>query len=303
MVARRGGQCRWRSAACVVAALWLAPATAATEIRVTDDFGREVVLEQPARRILSLAPHNTENLYSAGAGDRVIGVVDYSDYPPEAERLPSVGSYVQFNLEAIIGLEPDLVVAWRGGSNGEALDRLEQLGMTLYYSEPRNFDDVVDNIRDLAMLAGTGAAMDPRLETVASGIEAARRSSRDRPVLDVFYQVWPDPLMTLNGEHFISRILEVCGARNLFADLDIIAPRVSVEAVIQANPDIIISGLVDGVEPDMSRWNKWPMIEAVAKDRFMFVDSDVMHRHTLRMLLGIPGFCRQIHSFRDVGGQ
>ncbi len=279
-------------------ALGLVAVPGVAAVTVTDDFGREVTLEGPAQRILSLAPHNTENLFSAGAGDLIVGVVEYSDFPPEAETIPSVGSYVQFNLEAIIGLAPDLVVAWRSGSNTEALKRLEELGMAVYYSEPRTFDDVVDNVRDLAKLAGTEAKVDPRIDGIGSGIKAAEENSRGKPVLDVFYQVWSDPLMTLNGEHFISRILEVCGARNLFAQLDIIAPRVSVEAVIQANPDVIITGLVDGVKPDMARWRKWPMVKAVANDHFLYVDSDVMHRHTLRMLAGIPQFCEDLNAFR-----
>ncbi len=292
---------RWLAASslAIVAASGMGPVAATAEIRVTDDFGREVVLDRPARRILSLAPHNTENLFSAGAGRFVVGVVEFSDYPPEAESIPSVGSYVQFNLEAVVGLDPDLVVAWQGGSNAGAMEQLERLGMTIYFSEPRTFEDVADNIRDLAILAGTQRRMDPRVETVGAEIQAAEAAYRDRPVLDIFYQVWSEPLMTLNGEHFISRILEVCGARNLFADLDIIAPRVSVEAVIQANPDVIITGLVDGIRPDMSRWSKWPMVKAVAGENFLFVDSDVMHRHTLRMLEGIPGFCEDLDNFRQ----
>ncbi len=276
---------------------WLT-GTALAEIRVVDDFGRDVVLAEPARRILSLAPHITENLFSAGAGDRVVGVVDHSDFPPAANDLPSVGSYVHFNIEGALALAPDLVVAWRNNSNGEMLDHLERHGITVYFSEPRTFVGVVENIRELALLAGTEDAVDPRLDQALGKIAEARDRFVGRPVLDVFYQIWSEPLMTLNGEHFISRILEVCGARNLFADLSIIAPRVSMEAVIEANPDVIIAGLRDGVRPDMSFWRKWTMVKAVKRDRFVFVDSDVMHRHTLRMLLGIPGFCSQVDAAR-----
>ncbi len=278
--------------------LWVT-GTAGAEIRVVDDFGRNVVLAEPARRILSLAPHITENLFSAGAGDRIVGVVDHSDYPPAANDLPSVGSYVRFNIEGALALAPDLVVAWPSRSNGEKLERLERHGITVYFSEPRTFDGVVENIRELALLAGTEDAVDPRLGQALANIAEARERFAGRQVLDVFYQIWSEPLITLNGEHFISRILEVCGARNLFADLSIIAPRVSVEAVIEANPDVIITGLRDGVRPDMSFWRKWTMVKAVDLDRFVYVDSDVLHRHTLRMLHGIPGFCSQIDAARQ----
>ncbi|MYH91967.1 MAG: cobalamin-binding protein [Gammaproteobacteria bacterium] len=277
---------------------WMSGAAFA-EIRVVDDFGRDVVLAEPARRILSLAPHITENLFSAGAGDRVVGVVDHSDFPPAANNLPSVGSYVHFNIEGALALAPDLVVAWPSSRNGEILNRLERHGITVYFSEPRTFDGVMENIRELALLAGTEDAVDPRLDPALEKIAEARNRFADRPVLDVFYQIWSEPLITLNGEHFISRILEVCGARNLFADLSIIAPRVSMEAVIEANPDVIITGLRDGMRPDMSFWRRWTMVKAVEQNRFVYVDSDVMHRHTLRMLLGIPGFCSQIDTTRQ----
>ncbi len=269
------------------------------DIRVVDDLGQEVVLAEPARRILSLAPHITENLFSAGAGGRIVGVVSYSNFPPEAMGLPVVGSYDHFNLEAALSLSPDLVVAWRGSRNGEMLDRLEHHGIPVYSSEPRSFDGVVENIRELAVMAGTQDALDSGLDLARARIEATRERYAHRPVLDAFYQVWADPLMTLNGEHIISKVLEVCGVRNLFADLAIIAPRVSMEAVIQANPDVIITGLRDGQRPDMSFWRPWPMIKAVGQDQFIYVDSDVMYRHTLRMLLAIPEFCVQLDAVRQ----
>ncbi len=271
----------------------------AADIRVVDDLDHEVVLTRPARRILSLAPHITENLFSAGAGGRIVGVVAYSNFPPEAMALPSVGSYVHFNLEAALALSPDLVVAWRGSRNSEMLDQLEKYGMPVYYSDPKSFGGVLENIRELAILAGTEDALDVRLDHAQERIEQARRQFSNRPTMDVFYQVWSDPLITLNGEHFISQALEVCGARNLFADLAITAPQVSLEAVIEANPDIIITGLRDGARPDMSLWRKWSMVKAVSKDHFLYVDPDIMHRHTLRMMLSVPGFCAQIDQVRQ----
>lgn len=271
----------------------------AQPVQVVDDLGGVVTLAAPAERIISLAPHNTENLYSAGAGDRVVGVVNHSDYPPPANDLPSLGTHVQFNLEAILDLDPDLVVAWKSAKNAESLQRIEEFGIAVYYSEPRTFEDIVDNIRELAVLAGTEQNLAPEVDDILADIETLRQRYRDRQLLDVFYQVWTDPLMTLNGEHFITRALEVCRAHNLFADLPILAPRVSMEAVIEANPDAIITGMVDGMKPDMSQWQQWNAVKAVRNDHYVFVDSDVMHRHTLRMLNGINGLCEQLQGVRD----
>ena len=268
------------------------------EVEVIDDFERQIILAEPAQRIISLAPHNTENLFSAGAGDKVVGVVEYSDYPNDAQSIQSVGSYSQFNLEMILALKPDLIVAWQNASNRESLLRLEKLGFAIYYSEPRSFVDIVDNILELSILSGTRNSVDPRVDRIVSELNQMKNRYRDVEQLDVFYQVWTDPLMTLNGEHFISRVLELCGARNIFSDLPIIAPRVSVEAVVQANPDVIATGMVDGVAPDMSLWQDWNVISAVEKGNYVFVESNVMHRHTLRMLTGIPEFCANLDSVR-----
>ena len=278
----------------------IAVGAGASSIEVKDDFGRIVSLEKPAQRIISLAPHNTENLFSAGAGDKVVGVVEYSDYPPQARNILSVGSHVQFNMETILSLQPDLIVAWRGGNNGGSLDQLERLGLTVYYSEPRTFADILSNIHDIAILSGTEDKMDDDVDSLQSTIEKTRQEYAQRQGIGVFYQVWSDPLITLNGEHFISRVLEVCGAVNLFAELPIIAPQINVESVIQANPDAIVTGMTDGVVPDMSLWRKWPNINAVKNDAFVFVDADRMHRHTLRMLNSIPPFCRQLDDVRQL---
>ena len=271
---------------------------AADVIEVLDDSGHSVTLTAPAERIISLAPHNTENLFSAGAGNKVVGVVEYSDYPPIAQKITSVGSHVEFNLEAILALEPDLIVAWRSGNNSGALQQIERFGIPVYYSEPRSFSDIVENIRELARLSGTEHLQDPDLDGILTEIESARGIYTHQAAISVFYQVWTDPLMTLNGDHLISRVLDVCGAQHLFAELPIIAPRISIEAVVDANPDVIATGMVDQKKPDMSIWDKWETVSAVKNDHFVFVDSDVMHRHTLRMLRAVTGFCDQLNSIR-----
>ncbi len=274
------------------------PASGYSEITVTDDFDRQVTVPGPARKIISLAPHNTENLFSAGAGENIRGVVEYSDYPPRARDIQSVGSYIQFNLEVILSLDPDLIVAWQNGNNRESLERLESLGFTVYYSEPRTFDAILENIVELATLAGTTGKMEPSVQHISAELDGLEKKYSNRSRIDVFYQVWTDPLMTLNGDHFISRVLDLCGADNLFAELPIIAPRVSIESVIDANPDVIVTGMVDGIKPDMSIWDQWQTIKAVRDSSYIFVDSDVMHRHTLRMLRGIRGFCESIDQIR-----
>jgi iron complex transport system substrate-binding protein len=290
------GRWMFRGLACWLLALAWIP-TAAAELSVEDDFGRTVTLPQPARRIVSLAPHNTENAFSAGAGSRLVGVVDFSDYPPQAASLPSVGSSARVNIEAVIALEPDLVLAWETGSNREALRKLADLGYAVYYSEPRNFEDVIRNIEEIALLSGTPDRIEPPAEALREELAALRSDYGDRERRSVFYQVWSNPLMTLNGDHIVSRALELCGAFNLFGELPIIAPRVSVEAVVEGNPDIIITGST-GSETDLSVWDRWTSITAVNRGHYVYVDADVMHRHTARMIQGIRHLCEQIDATR-----
>lgn len=268
-------------------------------ITVTDDFNRTVTLPKPAERILSLAPHITENLFSAAAGDKIIGVAAHSDYPPAARHIASVGSsYARINLEAVIKMAPDLVVAWQTGGNRDTLKKIADLGFPVYYSEPRDFHSIVENIQELALLAGRGKHIAPlvaqlRAELAGLSVSFSRQSQQT-----VFYQIWGEPLMTLGGTHIISRVLELCGARNAFAHLSLIAPRISVESVVQANPDIIITSQVDGQRTDISRWKKWSSLSAVQHDGFVFVDASAMHRHTARMIMSIRNLCEQIDRVR-----
>ena len=283
------------------AALGLGPGLlpAAPPITVTDDFNRVVTLPAPAARIISLGPHITENLFSAGAGDKVVGVVEHSDYPPRARRIQSLGGgYAQLNLETVIALAPDLVVAWETAGNAESVKKIVELGFTVYYSEPRSFEDIIENIEELALLAGSSDRINPPPASLREELQRVRARFGAKSTQTVFYQVWRNPLITLNGDHYISRALELCGARNVFAELSIIAPRVSVEAVLEANPDIIIAGRSDGRGSDLSMWEKWNSLAAVTHDGFLFIDGSVMHRHTARMIMGIRGLCEKIDRVR-----
>ena len=186
---------------------------------VTDDAAREVCLAQPAQRIVSLSPGATELLFDAGAGERVVGAVGFSDFPEAAKKIPRVGSYKRLDLERILALKPDLIIAWRSGNPRAQTERLESLGQTLYYSEPRRFDDVASTLQRFATLAGSEAVGGARAQRFRHGIDALAKRYRDAAPVSVFYEVWEEPLMTVNGEHLISQVIDLCGGRNVFADL------------------------------------------------------------------------------------
>lgn len=269
------------------------------EIRVEDSTGRVVTLAEPARRIVALAPHIVENLFSAGAGERIVGTVDYADFPSAAAAIPSLGSAHAWSLEALVALDPDLVVMWGSGNGGSARSRLEQLGLTVYVSEPRRLEDISAGIRDFGALAGSSGAAN----TSADYFDAKLRQLRNRyaglQAQTVFYQIWNNPLQTVNGEHMISAVMQLCGGRNVYADTLQLAPLVSLESVLQRNPDVIVASGMDASRPEwLSAWRKYPQLTAVRRGALFHIHPDLIQRPTVRIAQGATQLCEQLDTVR-----
>jgi iron complex transport system substrate-binding protein len=279
--------------------LALLPLTAAwATVSVVDDTTRTVTLREPARRIISLAPHATEMLYAAGAGGHVIGVVDYSDFPPEAKHIPSVGSGIALDLERIVQLKPDLVVAWASGNSAAQIARLHTLGIPVFESEPRDFDAIASSLERLAHLAGTDAAGQAAASSFRQRLRKLAAAYQHRPTVTVFYQIWRSPLMTLNGTHPVSRALHICGGENIFGGLQQLAPTVGIEAVLQANPDAIIAS--SGSREDvLADWRRFPQLKAVAQRNLITIDGGLLNRSGPRILDGVEELCTQLDRVRD----
>lgn len=277
----------------------LAAAGAAAGPSVTDDTGHAVRLERPAGRIVSLAPHVTELLFAAGAGERVVAAVNHSDYPPAARALPRVGGYSRLNVERILAFEPDLVVGWASGNPQGQLQRLRGLGPALYVTEPRSLEAIATNIARLGRLAGTAAAARAAADAFRARLERLRARYATRTRVDVFYEVWNDPLMTVNGDHVISDVIRGCGGRNVFAGLGALAPRVSVEAVLQRDPEAIVaSGAGDEAPEWLARWKRWPALRAVTRGNLFLIPPSLLQRHTPRILDGMRRLCEQLERAR-----
>jgi len=271
----------------------------ALAITVQDFAGREVTLEQPARRIVALAPDIVENLFSAGAGDRLVGAVSYSNYPRQANDIPEVGSYNAFSLEQILALQPDLVVMWGSGNGMQTLSKLEGLGIPVYVSELRKLSDVPESIRRLGTLAGTASVAAVEARRIEREIESLRNHYSGRRSLGVFYQIWNDPLQTINREHLISEVIALCGGHNIFGDASALAPRISVESVLLRNPDAIVASGMGEARPQwLDQWRAYPSLKAVAGDALFFINPDHLQRPTARILLGAQRLCLQLDQIR-----
>ena len=274
-------------------------ATAQAEIVIRDDTGATVRLPQPARRIVSLAPHITENLFAAGAGARIVGAVDYSDFPEAAKRIPRVGGYSRPDLEAIVALKPDLVLTWRSGNADTVVDKLKSLGLTVYQSQPDRLEDIPAGIEKLGRLAGTEAVANKAAAHFRQHLADLRKQYAGKPAVPMFYQVWHRPLLTVGGGQIISDVIRLCGGENVFAALPAKAPAVSVEAVLATDPEAIVaSGMGRDAPIGLDDWRSWTRLKAVARGNLFFVPSDLMQRPTPRLLDGAEQLCRHLETAR-----
>lgn len=261
---------------------------ATADVSVTDDYGNVVRLTGPAARIVSLAPHLTELVYAAGAGLRMVGAVEYSDFPPPARELPRVGSDAQISLEAVLALKPDLIVAWPNAGSVRAINRLGELGLPVFRSEPRELEDIATTLERLGALAGTSAQAARAAQAFRARKAQLEKRYAARPKVRVFYQVWDRPLLTVNGDHVISKVIALCGGENVFAALPLIAPEVDAEAVLRAAPDVILTSRSDAQPPS------W-----LPGTRLFVVPADLIQRHTPRLLDGAERVCRALEDARQ----
>lgn len=283
---------------CLIALLIAAPALA--DIAVRDDTGQTMRLARPAQRIVSLAPHITENLFAIGAGGRVVGTVDFSNYPEAAKAIPRVGGYEKVDLEAVAALRPDLVIAWESGNIASHVAKLKAIGLPVLLIDTKRIEDVPADLERLGELAG---ARDEARATAAqfrSRLAALTARHAARPRVATFYQVWNQPLMTVGGGQIISDAIHLCGGDNVFAGLRQMAAAVTVEAVLAANPEAIVASGMDEARPEwLDDWRRWPALTAVARNNLFFVPPDHLQRHTPRILDGIERLCGHLETARS----
>lgn len=285
----------------LVVIIWLALSIlqAHAGIRVVDDRGEAVVLESPARRIVSLAPHTTETLFEAGAGPFVVGTVKYADHPEAAKSIPRVGDSAMLDMERIVSLRPDLIVVWLHGNSESHLRKLRTLGIPMYYDRPGKLADIPASILRLGKLVGT--------ERVARGAAAAFSTRladlearyAHKPPVRVFFEVWQKPLLTINGTQMISDVIRLCGGRNVFAAEKLLVPTVDVEAVVRANPEAVVrTGTVADRDSAFALWRKLPDFGPTAHGNLILLETDALGRQSPRVLDAAALLCKELEAVR-----
>ncbi len=275
------------------------PSLASAVITVRDDNGNNISLQHPAHRIVSLAPYTTELLFAAGAGDFIVGTLDYSDFPEAAKKIRRVGSGAGVDLELIVTLRPDLIVAWRSGNPPWQIARLQQLGLTVFVTEQKQVDDVPAIIERLGKLTGTSTDAAEASRKFRNHAAELRRRYANRSPVKVFYQILDASLFTVNGAHLISDVLRLCGGRNVFADFPVFSPSIGIEAVLQKNPEAILASGPESLWSEWrSRWHAWPTLTAVKRDNLFFIPPDLIHRNGPRILEGAEQVCQALEQAR-----
>lgn len=293
------GLCHLLSALALCTALNATAQTAPTtaELIFTDDTGQELHLAHTPQHIITLSPAITENLFTLGAGDRVVGVSSYSDYPQEAKNRPVVSDYQNIDLEAIVKLKPDVVIAWHGGQSPAQLEALKQLNIPIFYQKINTLADIPLSLMRLSTMLGNQREAAPLIAHAYTQIPLLAQAPQ--PALKAFYQVWPRPLMTINGKSWISDALARCGAVNLFADLPITAPTVNLEDVLKRQPELILSATPRGqTDTSLEFWREWPQLPAIAHQGLIYTSADELNRATLRTLSATEQLCTRIAQVR-----
>ena len=254
---------------------------------------------KPAQRIVALSPHLVEQLYSLGVGDRIVGTTDHADYPEAAKNIPRVGNYAHLQIEKILALKPDLVLAWTDGNPPADLTKLRQLGLTLVDSNPLQLTDIAKELRLLGQLTGAEAEAEQQAQLMEQGLEELEKNYAGKTKVTVFYELWQQPLSTVAQQAWPQQQLELCGAANPFANAIGDYPQVSLEHVIASQPQLIIQPVSVNEPRALLDWSRWPAIPAVQYQQFSQPNSDLVHRTTSRMLHGVRQLCADIDKARQ----
>lgn len=274
-----------------------AGAVAAQAVQVPDGRGVTIRLVQPAQRIITLTPHLTELVFAAGAGARLAGVARFSNYPEAARRLPVVSDAGQFDPELLLALKPDLVLAWKNGTPAAVVARLESIGLPVFVAEFTRLEDVARGIEAIATLAGTLPEGIRARDAYNAGLKALRARRHGGAPVRVFYEIWPQPSMTVNDTHIISDVLRLCGGVNIFGGLRPLTPEVSREALFAAGPEVALGGSsAETAAGFAARWAALPPpLGAIAVHH---IAPDLIQRPTPRLLEGARLVCAHLDAVR-----
>lgn len=288
--------------------LTLIPACAmAAPITVRDDNGSTLTLKTPAQRVIALAPSLAELVFEVGGGERLIGAVEYSDYPPQASKLPRIGSNQKLDLERVVKLKPDLILVWYHGNAHREIERLAALKIPMFHLEPKNISDIPGAMERIGRLLDTRTIADAAILRFRDQHARLLREYGGRAPVRTFYQVYERPLLTINNHQLISDVIRLCGGVNVFGKEPMLVPQLSTESVVAANPEVILTANMGGGggtaqramdEPRLAEWLKFGNMAAVKSQQLWLIPGDLISRHGPRILDGAEAVCTALDDAR-----
>jgi iron complex transport system substrate-binding protein len=289
-----------RRAAAALAALLLLGSFDGRADRLTDDRGHVLASEPAAARIVTVAPNLTELAFAAGAGERIVGVSAYSNFPAATRTRAKVGDAYGLDFERILLLKPDLVLAWKSGNRAPDIEQLDRLGLRVFVVEPERLADVPRVLREIGALAGTEPEAERSAAAFESEVAALAARYAGRPPVTVFYQIWHQPLITVNGRHMIGDVIRLCGGRNVFESQSALTPVVSLESVLAADPQAIVVSVSSPEEEAQATaaLKQFPQMAAVRGERIFSIPSDLIQRQTPRLIEGARQLCEALERAR-----
>jgi iron complex transport system substrate-binding protein len=261
--------------------------------------GATLTLAKPAATIVTLAPNLAELVFAAGAGQQLVAVVEYSSFPAQVKQLPRVGDAFRIDLERIMQLDPDLVIAWQSGNPPDALQKLEQMGLKVWRIEISHPEQIAMSVEQISIAAGTEEHGRVLARQLHNRLEMLKRANAGKVPVSYFYQVSYRPLFTINERHIISRGLQLCAANNIFSGLATLAPQISREALVAADPQVMIAPQVLGDPPELEAWQAWPGLQAVKHNALLYLPADEISQATPRMLDSLELACKLLDAVRQ----
>lgn len=275
------------------------PQLSLASINLLQANGETLELPGHARSIITLAPNLAELVFAAGAGGHLKAVVEYSNFPKQVAQIPRVGDAFRIDLERIIELKPDLVIAWKSGNPQTALQKLQQLGVSVWQVEITRPEEIAEIVEEISRAAGTHDIGKAVAFNLRERLDRLQEQNAGKAPLSFFYQIAPRPLYTINDQHIISRSLAICGGYNVFSDLSALAPQISREAVIMSDPQVMIAPKTAGEPPALLAWNDWPKLQAVQNDTMLYLPVDEISQATPRLLDSIDFACKLLDEVRN----
>jgi len=256
--------------------------------------------EEPAKRIIALSPHAVEMLFAIGAGDKIVATLEYADYPEQALKIPRIGNYAGIQIERLLELKPDLVIGWKGGNKTSDLEKIKSLGIDVVYTQPQSIQDIISDLEKFGQLTEQQEQAQSVIDNMQKRYQLIRQTYQNKSPINVFYQLWHDPLQSVGADSWIESLIHDCGGSNIYRQASTPYPMVSMESVLVKNPQVIIIPHHSGSEVEKRiYWSKWPEISAVKAENIFTINGDLLHRFTPRSLDGLELMCEKINQGRQ----